>query len=487
MSIIEIILWAFFIPGYLFLFFVLLLLLLYPFNRYRKNTYIFGRSYRPFISLIVPAHNEEDVIEKTLQAFLATDYDPTLKEIIIVNDGSVDRTGELIKQYASTVIENGIASPNETNFSGKNIILVNREIGGNGKAQASNDGAKYARGEILFFTDADVRIEGNSFLEAVKHFSDERVGAVAGNVEITQNESPLNGFLIFESILAQKVTRSSFNVLGFHYIVPGGCAIFRKKVWESVGGYRVGGLAEDTDLTWKILTETNKEIRFDSSISVLADEPKTLQSLWNQRVRWSRGNIEVMANNKYKIGKGEYGKGATYGFPFWLTSISMPLIFILNMLGAMFAAAFGFNTLYMQIFGSLLALTFFVQWTIGVIVGKGKGALEGLLSPGLVFLLVLTSSIIWPYGFNHSLFSKMLLEMGFRVGRDFLIVLPILFVLSAWILTYVMVRISPSHKKFAETMQLVIIGYWLLIMASTLHGYALEIMGKEKKWIRTVR
>ena len=475
-------LYILFMPGFLLIFFNILLIFLAPFNKYRFKQYKFNRKYKPFFSLIVPAHNEEEVIKRTLNAFLETRYDPSLKEIIIVNDGSVDKTSEIIGRYASTIIEKNKILKNINNFPFKNIILVNRDIGGNGKAYASNEGVKYAKGEILFFIDADVQLDSNAFLEAAKHLEDPSVGALAGYVKITSNSSNLNGFLLFESMIAQKVARASFNVLDSHYIVPGGCAIFKKKIWKKVGGYSKNSLAEDTDLTWKVLTETNKKIRFDDSIVVLADEPKTLLSLWNQRVRWARGNIEVTLRHSHKIGKRKYGKGVTYIFPFWLTSILMPIIFILSALSILLSILIGVQPNTTIVLGSLIGFSFYLNFLAGIYVGKGAGALEGLISPGIVVLIIFSSSLFWGNGIYG-----MLNSFGINIDYKIIALFSIIWIISTIPLTYLMVKISSRYKRLAEIIQLFILGYWALNVTTTLHGYILEALGKEKKWIRTIR
>jgi cellulose synthase/poly-beta-1,6-N-acetylglucosamine synthase-like glycosyltransferase len=317
----------------------------------------------------VPAHNEENVIARTIEFFLETDYPENKKELIIVNDASKDRTGQIAANYASKIVDSETGALQVTD-SKYNITLVNRTVGGKGKAYVANDGRKYASGEILFFIDADVRLTCTVFRRAARHFKNPKIGAVAGYVDVYRKKEMLNKFIDFESATAQKIMRQGFDTLGVHYIIPGGCAIFRKEVIEAVGGYQHDTLAEDTDITWRISTETNAKIRFDSSIVVVADEPTTLMALWNQRVRWARGNLGVTLKHRNKIGKTKYHKAATIGYPFWVTNIIAPASFLFASLGLILGSILNANTLLVSTLGRLLAFSFFFILAAGIVVNR---------------------------------------------------------------------------------------------------------------------
>ena len=82
------------------------------------------------------------------------------------------------------------------------------------------------------------------------------MGAVAGYVEVFGRKETLNKFVDFESVTAQKIMRLGFDTMGVHYIIPGGCAIFRSEIVEAIGGYQHDTLAEDTNITWRVGAET---------------------------------------------------------------------------------------------------------------------------------------------------------------------------------------------------------------------------------------
>ena len=127
-------------------------------------------SFYPKVSLIIPAHNEEKVIVRAIDSALETDY-PN-KEIIVVDDGSTDRTSQLAYPYAQK----------------GQIKLLHRNTASGSKAGALNYGLLFATGDVIVTVDADTLLERNAIKEAVKPLSASRVSAVSGNVRILRGE-----------------------------------------------------------------------------------------------------------------------------------------------------------------------------------------------------------------------------------------------------------------------------------------------------------
>jgi cellulose synthase/poly-beta-1,6-N-acetylglucosamine synthase-like glycosyltransferase len=474
--------YAMMLSGYLILFFGMFLMFISIFNVLKVRTYRFDENYRPAFSLVVPAHNEEQVIERTIRKFLRTRYPEDKKEMIVINDGSADKTKEIVSRYASRIVNADTKQMTYNRVPFKGITLVNRESGGHGKAYALNEGMKYAKGEIFFFTDADVQLSRNAFLRAARHFGDKRVGAVAGYVKVEGKKSFLNKLLDFEYVTGQKILRRGFNVLGVHYIVPGGCAIIRREVLDKVGEYKADTLAEDTDMSWRIMTDTTRQIHFDPSIVVSADEPTSLISLWNQRVRWTRGNIEVTWKNRDKVGKKRYGHGLTWVYPFWISSMILPAAFILSACGLILATTFNISLLLLPFFGKFLGVMFYFSWIVGVILNRGKSWLAGLMTPGIPLLLSLTTMFAWDNGIsglmNYIGLTQFSTITGLIIGMWVLIAIPG---------TYLCIRIARNHPRLGSALQIGVFGYWMLLIAGIFQGYVAEFMKKDRVWIRTVR
>jgi cellulose synthase/poly-beta-1,6-N-acetylglucosamine synthase-like glycosyltransferase len=467
--------------GYAVIVLVLILMCLAPFNKLKYWHVTYDVSYEPTFSLIVPAYNEENVIARTIEFFLKTDYPANKKELIIVNDASKDRTGQIAATYASKIVnsETGVIQVTDSKY---NITLVNRKVGGKGKAYVANDGRKYASGEILFFIDADVRLTRNVFHSAACHFKDPKIGAVAGFVDVYGKKEMLNKFIDFESVTAQKIMRQGFDTLGVHYIIPGGCAIFRKDIIEEVGGYQHDTLAEDTDITWRISTETNATIRFDSSIVVVADEPTTLMALWNQRVRWARGNLGVTLKHRNKIGKARYHKAATVGYPFWVSNIIAPASFLFVSLGLILGSILNVNEVLVSTLGRFLAFSFFFILVAGVIVNRGKSWFGGFMAPGVPLLILLFANIINSQGIVGVIDS-----LGYTSYSDLVGLLFISMLLFSMLGTLLCLKISKKHVTTANFLQLALFGYWALLVSSVLYGYYKELRREDMVWIRTER
>jgi len=128
----------------------------------------------PVVSLIIAAHNEEKVIAQKIENSLTLDYPKSKLQIIVVSDGSTDRTADIVRSYGGQ----------------GSVQLVNlcRNVG---KASAQNEAVKRADGDILLFTDANVSLRRDSVRKLVRHFYDDSVGCVVGRVAYT-NEDETN-------------------------------------------------------------------------------------------------------------------------------------------------------------------------------------------------------------------------------------------------------------------------------------------------------
>jgi cellulose synthase/poly-beta-1,6-N-acetylglucosamine synthase-like glycosyltransferase len=478
----ELIVTTLLLIGYVVIVLLLVLMSLAPFNKLKYRGVKYDSSYEPTFSLIVPAHNEENVIARTIELFLKTDYPLNKKELIIVNDASKDKTMQIAAEYASKIIdsETGVTQTDDSKL--KNITLVNRIVGGRGKAYVANDGRKYASGQILFFIDADVRLSSNVFRMAARHFKDQKVGAVAGYVDVFSKKAVLNQFIDFESVTAQKIMRQGFDTLGVHYVIPGGCAIFRKEVLDEVGGYQHDTLAEDTDITWRISTETNATIRFDSSIIVVADEPTTLFALWNQRVRWARGNLGVTLKHKNKIGKTRYHKAATIGYPFWISNVIAPLTFLLASVGLILGTILNVDETFLASFGRFLSFSFFFILFAGIIVNRGRSWFGGLMAPGVPLLVLLFANIL-----NSNGIVGIIDSLGYTSYSNLVGYLFIFWLLFSVVGTWISLKVSKKHSTTANFLQLALFGYWILLVSCVLYGYYKELRKEELTWIRTER
>ena len=250
----------------------------------------------PKISVIVPAYNEENVIQTTIESLLSTDYPD--KEIIVVDDGSVDKTLEIAMKYKDK------------------IKLIHKENGG--KASALNQGFLYATGEIVTIVDADTIIGHSSLKHIAKSMVAENVAAVAGNVKIRNKVNWLTWCQALEYLSGIQIMRRGLDYFGAITIVPGALGAFRKKKLEEAGTYHKDTLVEDFDATMKVL-RSGMIVSGSSAATAYTQAPQTLRDYYEQRKRWYRGNLQVLRRHSDILLNPRFG---------YLQKLSYPLMAI---------------------------------------------------------------------------------------------------------------------------------------------------------------
>jgi poly-beta-1,6 N-acetyl-D-glucosamine synthase len=234
--------------------------------------------YRPLVSIIIPARNEEKVIGSTIKSLLEAEYEP--KEIIVVDDGSTDKTFEIASMY-----------------QGPKVKVLRRELGGRGKARAVNFGLRFAKGDVIVVTDADTVLSRDAIKELVRKLQDPKVSAVAGNVMVRNRVNLLTKLQAVEYIATFHLFRKGLSVLGAVPIVSGALGAFKKEALESIGFFDADTLTEDFDVTVKSL-KSGKVVQASSSAVAFTEAPETLRGLYKQRLRWYRGAYEVLFKHR---------------------------------------------------------------------------------------------------------------------------------------------------------------------------------------------
>ena len=250
----------------------------------------------PRVTIIVPAYNEETGIGDTIESLMEADYPK--KEIIVVDDGSTDRTSEIAKQYTS-----------------QGVRVIRKENGG--KASAINYGFLFSKGEIIIIVDADSIIERSAVREIVKKFEDPDVDAVAGNIKVLNRKNFLTKCQALEYIAGINITRRAFDVFGTITVVPGALGAFRRSVLTAGGQYDKDTLTEDFDLTIKTL-KLGKVVQASSYGSAYTQAPDTLKDLYKQRMRWYRGNLQTIWKHKDALTNPRFGFLQRLSFPFMI-------------------------------------------------------------------------------------------------------------------------------------------------------------------------
>lgn len=226
------------------------------------------------VTIIIPAFNEEKSIERTIESALGINYPVEKLEIIVVDDGSKDRTYEFAKKYASN--------------RNRNVKVLTKKNGG--KGTAINMGIAHSRGEIIVSMDADSFVQPNSLKRMIAYFSNEKVMAVTPSMGVHKPRGILQRIQHIEYYMGVFL-RKSFATMNAIHITPGAFSAYRKKFFDKYGGYDEHTITEDLEIALRI--QSKHYIIENSSKSVVYTlSPNTFRSLLVQRKRWYTGLIK---------------------------------------------------------------------------------------------------------------------------------------------------------------------------------------------------
>ena len=256
------------------------------FDRLRRKPYV-TNSYQPRVAVLIPAFNEEKVIEQTVRAALASDYRDL--RVIVIDDGSSDRTLEIARH----------AFVREQN-SGRVLILTKPN---SGKADALGFGLQHLRDEEIFVgIDADTVIAHDAVSKLVPHFQDPKVGAVAGNAKVGNRVNLWTRWQALEYITSQNFERRALNTLGAVSVVPGAIGAWRTSAVREAGGYHTDTVAEDADLTMALLRRGYR-VEYEDTALAYTEAPVNSNGLMRQRFRWSFGILQSVWKHRAAFGR----------------------------------------------------------------------------------------------------------------------------------------------------------------------------------------
>lgn len=228
----------------------------------------------PFVSVIVPAYNEEKVICQTIDSLLQSDYEHF--NIIVVDDGSKDGTFARVQaQYGNHPKVKAFTKPN------------------GGKALALNFGIAQTDAEVVICLDADTVFKPNAISKLVRHFTDPQIGAVAGNAKVGNRINLLTRWQALEYITSQNLDRRAFDQLNCITVVPGAIGAWRRNLVIQAGGFTHDTLAEDADLTLSIL-KLGYRVIYEERAIALTEAPDTVSGFIKQRFRWTFGTLQAI-------------------------------------------------------------------------------------------------------------------------------------------------------------------------------------------------
>jgi len=233
--------------------------------------------YTPKVTVLIPAHNEEMVIGNLLERMAALTYPKDKLEVLVIDDGSTDETGNIADSYAK---------------GHSYIRVIHRANGGKGKAVALNEGMRFSNGEVILTFDADYYPQLDIIEKLVAPFADPEVGAVQGRVTVVNEEdSVVSKIVTLERIGGYRVDQQARDELVLVPQYGGTVGGFRREALEKIGGWDFSMLAEDTDLTIKLVLR-GYQVRYVNEAEAYEEAVTTWRAYWNQRYRWAKGHMQ---------------------------------------------------------------------------------------------------------------------------------------------------------------------------------------------------
>ncbi|MBL8415741.1 MAG: poly-beta-1,6 N-acetyl-D-glucosamine synthase [Propionivibrio sp.] len=233
------------------------------------------RADYPLVAVLVPCFNEEANARETIDALMELRY-PNF-EVIAINDGSRDRTGEILDDLADEYP----------------LLRVIHNVKNQGKAVGLNTAALLTHAEILVGIDGDARLDPWCLHWLVRHFDEPEVGAVTGNPRVRTRSTLLGRIQVGEFSSIVGLIKRAQRSIGLIFTVSGVIAAFRRSALFEAGFWSPDKMTEDVDITWK-LQLAGWEVRFEPRALCWILMPETLKGLWNQRLRWATGGAQVI-------------------------------------------------------------------------------------------------------------------------------------------------------------------------------------------------
>ncbi len=286
-----------------------LMLAFLVFGKFKKNRTddrgIQKRMRRQGVSVLIPAYNEQENIRATVESVLRSTH--ARREIIVIDDGSTDRTGEIVRD----VIREHPSEP---------IRIL--QVKNGGKALALNHGMRAALYEVCAVLDADAVLDPDALSYFVCHFSNPHIGAVAGKVGTTSSKHTLDIFQTLEYAIGQNIDKRAVSILGAVGVVPGPAGAWKKSFVLDAGGFSTDTLVEDQDMTLTLL-RAGRRVAYEERAIAYTETPHTVKNFLKQRFRWVYGTMQCFWKHKRVMISHPLSA---------MTLIVMPNIFIFNIL-----------------------------------------------------------------------------------------------------------------------------------------------------------
>ncbi len=230
---------------------------------------------QPTISILITAYNEERHISRCVESCLKQKLKP--EEIIVVNDGSKDRTVKILESYADK------------------ITIINLPKNTGNKSKAQEIGIKYIKTDIFITTDADTCLHPNFTIEILKSFSSNNITAVSGFVE-SKKGNWLTKVREINYLIGQTIFKTAQDYVGALYVLVGCGSAFKTDDFKKIIKFDHDNVTEDLDFTYKFKI-ADKKIILNKKAIVYTQDPNNLRSYFRQLYRWHSGGWYCLKKN----------------------------------------------------------------------------------------------------------------------------------------------------------------------------------------------
>lgn len=246
----------------------------------------------PFISVLIPAYNEEGTIIRSLESVLKLDYPKDKFEVIVINDGSTDKTRDRISQFIKKA-------------KSFNIRLINQE--NKGKAASLNNGLKNAKGEFFACLDADSFVKSTTLKKMLELYEkeDSSLAIVTPAMKVKSPKTFIQKIQWLEYLVSLFVARL-MSYLDCIYVAPGPFSLYRVSIIKKLGAFDESTITEDQEIAYRIQANNYKIKQcYDGYVFTVA--PPNLRLLYKQRNRWFKGGFLNLAKYKKLLWNTDYG------------------------------------------------------------------------------------------------------------------------------------------------------------------------------------
>lgn len=334
------------------------------------------------ISILVPAHNEERSIKATIESCL--NQTRKADQILVVNDGSTDRTGEILATF------------------GKQIQVVTIPVATGNKSYAQEHGLKFVTGDIFIATDADTLMDKNFVKNIEPHFENKNVGAVAGYVKSIRNNW-LTACREIDYVIGQDLHKVAQSNMKFLFVIPGCAGAFRTKTFRDLVRFEHDTLTEDLDFTYKMHTAYT-DIVYENKAFVYTQDPFTLYAYVNQIRRWYSGGWQNLKKHLSNV----------VSRPF--IALELSLIYIEGILFS--TLLFMIPFLSMKFFLFYLLSNFLFVLAISIYASIKRGRLDLFFYSPFYMILVFVNALVFLEQFASEVVMGRKLDVWFKPERS---------------------------------------------------------------------